>query len=187
MISRVLRFAQRCASLACACACAQLGSPGGLNVALADAGNLPLYCDLDKETRQRCEDAAWPCSADWKCPSPLCRALPALSLCSACALCLWAAWGPRMLVPTEVILNSGKDEAVLKSFMGFLSFRSGATVCLPLQARASKKVRTIRREPTGEPTENGRSWRPAQPFALQATVPKDTSGQEAPGTSETSM
>eukprot|EP00439_Symbiodinium_sp_Y106_P056673 s3839_g7.t5 len=74
--------------------------PKGLNVALADAGNLPLYGDLDKETRQRCED---------------------------------------------VILNSGKDAAVLKSFMGFLSFRSGATVCLP----------------------------------LQATVPKDTSGQEA--------
>ena len=37
------------------------GSPQrGLNVALADAGNLPLYSDLDKETRQRCEDAgAW--------------------------------------------------------------------------------------------------------------------------------
>ena len=29
-------------------------------MALADAGNLPLYGDLDKETRQRCEDAgAW--------------------------------------------------------------------------------------------------------------------------------
>ena len=35
-----------------------------------------------------------------------------------------------------MILNSGKDAAILKSFMGFLSFRSGATVCLPLQAGA---------------------------------------------------
>lgn len=63
--------------------------PKGLNMALAPAGRLPLYADLEQETRQLCED---------------------------------------------VILNSQKDQTALKRFMAFLNFRSGNTVCLPLQA-----------------------------------------------------
>lgn len=63
--------------------------PKGLNMALAPAGRLPLYGDLEQETRQLCED---------------------------------------------VILNSQKDQTALKRFMAFLNFRSGNTVCLPLQA-----------------------------------------------------
>lgn len=66
--------------------------PKGLNMALAPAGRLPLYAELEQETRQVCED---------------------------------------------VILNSKKDETPLKRFMAFLNFRSGATVCLPLQAAES--------------------------------------------------
>ena len=69
----------------------------------------------------------------------------------------------RLLPPcflSEVILNSGKDEAVLKSFMGFISFRSGATVCLPLQAL---KTCLQQLQPKVSP---------------QATIPKDESGQE---------
>ncbi|CAJ1359819.1 unnamed protein product, partial [Effrenium voratum] len=42
---------------------------------------------------------------------------------------------PEMLqVCEDVILNSKKDESALRRFMAFLSVRSGAAVCLPLQA-----------------------------------------------------
>ncbi|CAJ1385093.1 unnamed protein product [Effrenium voratum] len=40
----------------------------------------------------------------------------------------------------DVILNSKKDESALRRFMAFLSVRSGAAVCLPLQAWAANEA-----------------------------------------------
>eukprot|EP00438_Fugacium_kawagutii_P025613 Skav209716 [mRNA] locus=scaffold528:98111:118791:- [translate_table: standard] len=130
--------------------------PKGLNMALAPAGRLPLYEDLEPETRQLCE---------------------------------------------EVILNSQKNDSALKKFMAFLNFRSGNTVCLPLQAaddtadagawwslpeckaagKEAQKEYLEKRGPLPSPAQQKAYWSAMQPSVAAGgkAVPPDT-GCERP-------